>query len=894
MTNGSNPASRTLPTLAHIADGLALLLAVAALRVAVFGGIRIGTAFSMSTPWRALAALAVICALRHYFVREAPLHERIWAWLRAAARRLQALPTRWVGVPVRLGALPALARVADGLTVLLAVAVTWVGVLGGIRIGTVFSMSTPWRALVALTIICALRHHLVREAPLHERLWAWSCAAAHRLEVLADRAAPAVSPALRGGHRVVDTYRRITHMTVARALQTLGLNALAVAQPLFDVVSREPAFFVARNTTLGQLVALVAALTVLLPLMLIGVEAFFQRLHPVAGAVVHVVLLTALGSLMLLPVLKRVDGLDTVPLVMVALVLAGVVALASQRMAVVSMFLAALGPATVLVPALFLANPDIRGALVPVEVDAVSARVETTPPIVFIVFDEFPTTSLLNHRREIDRERYPHFARLADDAMWFRNASTVSSQTLWAVPAITTGRYPVEPNAVPTRRYYPNSLFTMLGESYEMTVFGRFLQMCPADTCVYDLEVRDALGPLIADMAVVYLHIVAPDALSARLPPIVGDWRGFAQRRMSREVDGARRLNERSSEYDRFLQTITPERSGRLYFLHTLTPHMPFEYVPSGARYVAPDYQAHEENGEGLFLKSDPWLPVVLQQRHFLQVGFVDSFVGNLLDRLQEQGIYDESLIVVTADHGSSFLHGRLRRNGRYGNHADIMLVPLIVKLPGQRMGVVTDRNVETVDIVPTIAEVLGASVPYAIDGRSLLDVSAPERPSKTFIRRNLERVLVDEFPLQMEDHSLEQTLLHFGTGLYGVGPGASWVGRSIAEIDAAAEEISVAAKLNNPSMFENVNVDAGTLPLYVRGTVEGDVQERVSLAVSVNGVIVATTVSYVERGAWVFASMIPEGALTAGANAVEILVLGGVGEGESREADAVGGEGTR
>ena len=56
----------------------------------------------------------------------------------------------------------------------------------------------------------------------------------------------------------------------------------------------------------------------------------------------------------------------------------------------------------------------------------------------------------------------------------FRNASTVCSQTAWAVPAIVTGTYPIEPYTVPTLRYYPNNLFTMLSESYQMNVFGRF------------------------------------------------------------------------------------------------------------------------------------------------------------------------------------------------------------------------------------------------------------------------------------------------------------------------------------------------------------------------------------------------------------------------------------
>ena len=389
---------------------------------------------------------------------------------------------------------------------------------------------------------------------------------------------------------------------------------------------------------------------------------------------------------------------------------------------------------------------------------------------------------------------------------------------------------------MPTRRYYPNNLFTMLSESYRMAVFGRFLQLCPASTCTYDLEVHDTLWNLTADLAVVYLHVIAPDSLAARLPPIVGDWRGFADRRRFREVEGERRRNDRSSEYDRFLQTITSERSGQLYFLHTLTPHMPFQYVPSGTRYRAPDYQGRRESDELLFVKSDPWLPLVLQQRQLLQVGFVDRFIGSLIDRLQAQGIYDESLIVVTADHGSSYLHGKRRRVVNEGNEADILLVPLIVKLPQQVTGGVSDRNVETVDIVPTIADVLSITVPYEVDGRSLLDTSEPERPEKTFIRRNAERVRVVNYARQFEDHSLEQKLQHFHSSLYGLGPHASLVGRPVSTLDVSL------VKLENVSTFENIDVEAETLPLYVRGTFTTPPTERVSLAIGLNGAIVATT----------------------------------------------------
>ena len=63
------------------------------------------------------------------------------------------------------------------------------------------------------------------------------------------------------------------------------------------------------------------------------------------------------------------------------------------------------------------------------------------PPIVMVVFDQLPLTSLLSESGGID-PRYPNFAALADDATWFRNATTVAELTGWAMPALTSGSSP--------------------------------------------------------------------------------------------------------------------------------------------------------------------------------------------------------------------------------------------------------------------------------------------------------------------------------------------------------------------------------------------------------------------------------------------------------------------
>ena len=659
-----------------------------------------------------------------------------------------------------------------------------------------------------------------------------------------------------------------------------ALSTLAVAQPLFDVVSREPAFFVARNTTTTHLVALVGVVCIGLPAMLVGMEIALARFSATAARVAHGTVLTVLGGAMLMPLLKRAGVVGAAPSIASALLMGGAAALAYRRFGGVRTFVTLLSPAIVVVPVAFLMNTSVREAVVRTNELFSHAPVTNAPPIVIVVFDEFPVTSLLDRNREIDRVRYPNFARLAASATWYRNASSVSSQTLWAVPAIVAGKYPIEPNAVPTRRYFPNNLFTMLSESYHMTVFGRFLQLCPANSCTYDLEVHDSLGDLVADLGIVYLHIVSPDSIAAQLPPILGDWRDFATRREFRNEDGEPRQNDRTEELDRFLETITPDREGRLYFLHTLTPHMPFEYVPSGHRYDAPDYQGTIEDGAGLFISSDPWLPGVLQQRHLLQVGFVDRFIGRLIDRLDAQGLFDEALIIITADHGASFQDGLPRRASTEGTYAEIMLVPLIVKFPGQVAGSISDDNVETIDIVPTIASVLSTTVPYDVDGRSLTDSTQPQRTYKTFVRRGATRVRLEELEPDLDDRfvGLEQKLLHFQSGLYALGPHASLIGRPLSTLEVRTGTESL-VRLADPSLFDDVDIESHTLPLFVRGTIADGIEERVSLAIAVNGVVVATTQSYVEQDDWVFASMIPEEALASGGNDVQVFVVDGTGE---------------
>jgi arylsulfatase A-like enzyme len=99
---------------------------------------------------------------------------------------------------------------------------------------------------------------------------------------------------------------------------------------------------------------------------------------------------------------------------------------------------------------------------------------------------------------------------------------------------------------------------------------------------------------------------------------------------------------------------------------------------------------------------------------------YLDDYLRKFIGDLKEAGLYDETVLVVTADHGEEFFeHGKFLHDQTYGATS---AVPLIVKLPrGAHGGRSVAQLVDLVDITPTILELGGLSVGASLEGRSLL-----------------------------------------------------------------------------------------------------------------------------------------------------------------------------
>lgn len=647
----------------------------------------------------------------------------------------------------------------------------------------------------------------------------------------------------------------------AAGLHLGALCAFAVAQPLFDILGRNAPFFAVRGSTRWDVVVFAVALIAVPPLVLLALEGLAGLVHRRLVGALHLVFVAGLTGLVCL---QAVRGLDIAAAVLVAA--AGLVGIAAALLyawtRAARALLTVLGPAPLLFLALFLLVSPVSRLVTGSAPAPRLAEIEATTPVVLIVFDEFPTVSLMDEREQIDASSYPNFARLARDAIWFRTATTVHEWTTWAVPSILTGRYPPT-DKLPLYLDYPDNLFTLLGGSYDLRVMESQTHLCPAELCAAQEGFGSRLNSILSDVRVVYPHLVLPDGLRRGLTPVGDAWSGF------RHVGGrpAAYLN-RDVQARRFVRGLAPGPRPRLFFLHVLLPHHPWEYLPDGKRYSsALPWQPGLDDDRWT---GDPELVIQAQQRLLLQVGFTDRVLGDVLDRLQAQGLYEDALVIVTADHGESFRASGERRRVNPGNLEDIAFVPLFVKLPHERKGRIDDAHVQTVDILPTIADVLGTTIPWKTDGRSLLNVRPGDEPEVAVFTSSGERVAGQAAELiQRRTEALRQQLDLFGTDLFRIGPHRELLGREVDGL-ATARPGEPRVKLLGGTTYDP---HSPVVPVHVAGRIRGAGGGE-DVAVAVNGRIEAVTRSYRYGGKTWFSAVLPEDVFKAGTNAVRVFLV--------------------
>jgi arylsulfatase A-like enzyme len=616
-------------------------------------------------------------------------------------------------------------------------------------------------------------------------------------------------------------------------LELFALSGVAVAQPAFDLLTKNAELMVTLRTTAFEAVLFTVLVLLVPPAVLWAVEVLVGLAVPRLRRYAHAALAAVVVTVLAIEVLKHQTDLPGRVVVVVAALVALGAGLLLLRVEVAGMFLRFLAIAPPIFAVLFLLSSDVSTAVFDSGPAAADTHVNRSTRVVMVVLDELPLGSLLDGTGRIDADLYPNFAAFANGSTWYRNTTTVAPSTEQAVPALVSGSYPTDMGALPVASEYPDNLFTLLGNEYEMHAHESLTRLCPDGLCEAPTSSgrRHGLGALLHDASTL--------------------WRDYAKPDRDQEpvsYDASKTAGSSMPVGDAFIRSLEPAQRPRLDYLHILLPHQPWHWR-AGYRDDGWKRQAQGTRSIGW---ADAAAATAGRQRHLLQLQAADELVGDIVAKLRAIDAYRDSLIVLTADHGAAFVGGAPQRIVDDRNWPEILWVPLFVKEPGQQQGRVDDRPARTIDVLPTIADELDVELPWRVDGVSLRGAPRADGPRRVYEWINKEvrpsaRNRYREFDgptgfAAVLRRAASTSDADPALRLYQLGPFGALVGRRVEPL-VDRDATPSAGHVSDRRAFGRVDRDAKNISwALVHGDVRAGPDQAV--AVAVNGVVagMATT----------------------------------------------------
>ena len=540
------------------------------------------------------------------------------------------------------------------------------------------------------------------------------------------------------------------------SLELLMLATIAITQPIFDLYGKNLPIFASAKISKYELGFFVCLVAVVPFASAFTFESIASKVNKRFGKLVHDFFIFLFGAIFGLAVVRQI-GISYDAFAYVVSLFIGVCILwGLRRLEIVrtfAMYLSGLAPLLTVI-FVFQVQPafsDISPSLKTVEAP------EGKPPVVLIVFDESPLFALLDKDGKINPDRFPGFAKLASLSTWHRNATAVSQQTIQAVPAIFTSRVPKKGDQ-PFLSYHPDNVFTMLQSSYPINGYESATSLCPRNLCAttsaIDLERLSLprVKSFVGDSLVVFGQRILPSYARSFLPSTGQAWGKFAE---SGAAEGGETFEPADAKFrrnvgvlfqlqmwnDAMNRMMTSSASASI--LHFNLPHRPWALTPDLRKYNGPRFLGDLNPARGD-------LPKVYYQRYLYQLAAVDHLVDTMITRMQAAGLWDKSLVMITADHGISFEPGLMQRATDFsypGQVTDLYTIPMFIKMPFQKSGSVDDCAVTNLDLLPTVLAVTGIKTSLEMEGESLVD-NCPQRELRAMTTMEEARMLASSFEL--------------------------------------------------------------------------------------------------------------------------------------------------
>jgi arylsulfatase A-like enzyme len=328
----------------------------------------------------------------------------------------------------------------------------------------------------------------------------------------------------------------------------------------------------------------------------------------------------------------------------------------------------------------------------------------TAPNVLVIVVDALRADALGAYGAP--RVKTPHVDRLAAEGVRYAHAFAQASWTRPSIATILTGLYPSSHGAVRKADALADGVVT-LGEA--MAAGGYRTAGFPNDVDVSSrFNFQQGFGEF---------HYLAPSRFfwaseEATRLGLYDLLRVVRERFLSRSLDVHVYYQPAEVVTARLLEWLNGVPQGQRFFLyaHYMDPHEP--------------YMVHPFNGEGYARVTlphpSPDMAGKLRTVYEGEIGYLDEHLGVLFEDLRRRGLYDDTLIVLTADHGEEF-----HEHGGWWHGATLYdeqtHVPLVIKpARGGAAGRVEEGLVASIDVVPTVLTAAGLPIPPTVQGHRL------------------------------------------------------------------------------------------------------------------------------------------------------------------------------
>ncbi len=493
-------------------------------------------------------------------------------------------------------------------------------------------------------------------------------------------------------------------------IELFAIAGLAFAQPALDVLSKNTEVLLSRRADTLEVLVLTALVLLVPPVVAWLLEVLAGVVHPPIRRWVHAVLIAVFAGVLLEEVVKQASGLTAEKLIAIGVIGAAGAVWLVIKVEAIRTFLRFLAFAPLVFALLFLfASPVTSAVISSAPASATSVKITNPKRVVMIVMDEFPLQSLMDGHGNIDASLYPNFAQLSQQTTWYRNDTTVAKYTNFAVPSIETGRLPKDPDAVPTSVDYPDNIFRLLGNKYRMNVHEQnFQHLCPSNVCA-DRRPKAS----------------TPSTVKSLVDETTDLWKTFASPKRAgpvKLIDVNLHLPAVRTARE-FTQSLKPGTERIFDFVHLMVPHQPWRFNQA----LQDDGSSDLSQGAGIGSWDSDSSATLAHERHILNTQAADTMVGRVIAKLKRIGAWDDSVVVVTADHGIAFKPDEPLRGATLDNYQEILWTPLFIKAPRQKAGGIDDRPMQSIDIVPTVADLIGAKIPWKVDGTSALGAPRAE-----------------------------------------------------------------------------------------------------------------------------------------------------------------------